>query len=66
MEKRRADVALSKKLEILKNYRAVPNCSQRAAALQLNISRGCLRTLLRDEAVLQNKASLFAPSERKR
>ena len=66
MAKRRADLTLSKKLDVLKNYRALPKCSQRAAAERLKISRGYLRNLLRDEAVLQNEASLFGPSERKR
>ena len=65
MAKRRADLTLSKKLDILKNYRVLPKCSQRAAAEQLKISRGCLQNLLRDEAVLQNQASLFGLSKRK-
>jgi len=38
MAKRRADVALSKKVEVLKNYLALPKYSQRAAAERLNIS----------------------------
>ena len=66
MEKRRANAVLSKKLEILKNYRALRKCSQRATAQQLYISRGCLQNFLSDEAVLQNVASLFGPSKRKR
>jgi len=32
MAKRRADATLSKKLEILGNYLALPRCSQSAAA----------------------------------
>jgi len=42
MAKRRQDVALSNKLEILENYLALPNSVQNAAAEQLHISRGCL------------------------
>jgi len=38
MAKRRANVALSKKLEILKNCLALPKCRQRASAEQLNSS----------------------------
>jgi len=38
MAERRADVALSKKLEILKNCLALPKCKQRASAEQLNSS----------------------------
>ena len=36
MAKRRADLSLSKKAEILEKYRSLPKCSQRAAAEQLN------------------------------
>ena len=66
MAKRCADLTLSKKLDILNNYRALPKGSQRAAAEQLKISRGCLQNLLRDEAVVQNQASLFGPNKRKK
>jgi len=38
MAKRRADVALSKKLEIFKNCLALLKCSQRFATQQFNIS----------------------------
>ena len=37
MAKRRTDLTLSKKLDILKNYQALPKCSQRTAAEQLKI-----------------------------
>ena len=55
MAKRCADLTMSKKLDIVENYRPLPKCNQRAAAKQLKISRGCLQNLLRDEAVLQMK-----------
>ena len=66
MAKRRVNAALSKTLEIFKNYQALSKCSQRAAVDQLNISRGCLQNILNDKAALQNEASLFGPSERKK
>ena len=53
----RKDIAMLKKHELLKKYPALPKCSQRAAAEQLNISRGCLRNLLGEETVLQTEAS---------
>ena len=53
----RKDIAMLKKHELLKKYRALPECSQRVAAEQLNISRGCGRNLLREEIALQTEAS---------
>jgi len=38
LAKRRDNIALSKKLKILKHYLALPKCSQCVAAEQLNIS----------------------------
>ena len=66
MAKRRADLSLSNKAEILKKYRSLPKCSQRAAAEQLNISRGCLRNILLNEAERQPETSLLEGSDRKR
>ena len=57
--KRRADEALYQKLEVSKNYPALPKCCQIAAVEQLHISRGCLLNLLRYEAARLNEASLF-------
>jgi len=43
MAKKRADVALSKKLESIKNGLALAKCSQRAAAEQLKrLSTKCM------------------------
>ena len=42
MAKRCVYITLSKTAENLEKYRSLPNCSQRAAAEQLNTSRGCL------------------------
>ena len=53
----RKDIAMLKKHELLKKYQALPNCSQSVAAEQLNISRDCLRDLLREETALQTEAS---------
>ena len=53
----RKNIAMFKKYELLKKYRALPKCSQRVAAEQLNISRGCLRNLLREETALHTEAS---------
>ena len=64
--KRRADEALYQKLVVLKNYPALPNCSQISSAEQLHIFRGSLLNLLRYEAARQNEMSLFGPRERKR
>ena len=66
MAKRRVDLNLSKKAEILEKYRLLPKCSQRAAAEQLNISRGCLRNILLNEAERQRETSLLEGSDRKR
>ena len=52
----RKDIAMLKKHELLKKYRALPKCTQRVAAEQLNISRGCLGNLLREETPLQTEA----------
>ena len=62
MAKRRVDLSLSKKAEILEKYRLLPKCSQRAAAEQLNISRGCLRNILLNEAERQRETSLLEGS----
>ena len=51
-KKVRKDITMFKKHELLKKYRALPKCSQHAAAEQLSISRGCLRNLLREETAL--------------
>ena len=48
VKRMRKDMAMVKKHELLNKYRALPKCSQHAAAEQLNISRGCLRNLLRE------------------
>ena len=66
MAKRRADLSLSKKAEILEKYRSLPKCSQRATAEQLNISRGFLRNILFNEAERQPETSLLEESDRKR
>ena len=56
-KKVRKGIATLKKHELLNKYQALPKCCQRAAAEQLNISRGCLRNLLREETALQTEAS---------
>ena len=60
-------IAILKKHELLKKYKALPKCSQRVAAEQLNISRGCLRNLHREETALQTETSgKEVSNERKR
>ena len=65
MAKIPADVALSTKLEILKNSKALSKGSQYASA-QFNISCGCLQNLLHDKAALQNKALLFCAKQKEK
>ena len=55
-KKVRKDRAMLKKHELPKKYRALPKCSQCAAAEQLNISPGCLHNLLHQETTLQTEA----------
>ena len=63
----RKDIAMLKKYELLKEYRVLPKCSQRVAAKQLNISRGCLRNLLCEETAFQTEApGKEGSNERKR
>ena len=63
----RKDIAMLKKHDLLNKYQALPKCSQRVAAEQLNNSRGCLRNLLREETAFQTEASgKEGSNERKR
>ena len=63
----RKNIAMFKKHELLKKYRALPKCNQHVAAEQLNISCGFLRNLGREETALQTEASgKEGSNERKR
>ena len=55
-KKVRKNIAMLKRYKLLKKYRALPKCSQRVAAEQLNISCGCPRNLLREETALLTEA----------
>ena len=59
MAKRRANVALSEKFEILENYLAQLEYSQRVAAEQLVISHGWLRNILRNETAFRTETSVL-------
>ena len=66
MAKRRADLTLSKKLDILKITERYKNAVSVPLPNNVRCARGCLQNLLTDEAVLPNEASLFGRYERKR
>ena len=65
-KRERNDLDISSKLKLLNRYKEFPKCSQRIAAEQLNISRGCLRNLLRNESSLRTEEVLEQGNERKR
>ena len=65
--RKRNELDVSAKLDLLARYKALPKkCSQRRAAEQLNTSRGCLRNLLEHEEDLQTDAALQQGQDRKR
>lgn len=51
----RNDLDRNAKIQLLHRYKELRPCSQRVAAEELKISRGCLRNLLRDEDILLNE-----------
>ena len=66
MSRKRRDLSVEEKIELLKEYDAFPKMPQREAATKLNISQSVLCTLLKNRGTIRDGTAKNENIDRKR